>query len=293
MNQSDIDFDTFDTKFKLYAERIKHHVIDFGNMPLAKIVFNRFWTSSGPDTLATFLTGQGQTARDGAGAVLQPGRPVTRLVDRVIKQGPTTLTAPGTRFATTYAWSILSGPNGAVPPTNVSLTNATSAQATFNATADGTYVVQLVVGNGTTLSTPAAANIVVNNALPIAPSAIRFSDIRTVLQSGAAGCTTCHNDAGANPLPGGTVTLPPLFYTDYDRNGDAAVDATDLAWFYAEVRGRVNLTDPDASALLRKPSGKHHAGGQLTGFDTTTPAGNAARVSYDLFLNWILNNAPQ
>jgi mono/diheme cytochrome c family protein len=289
--QNDIDFDTF-AKFQSYAERIKHHVLDFGNMPLAKLVSDRFWASStGPDTLATFLTAEGLTARDGGGAVLRPGRPYTRLVDRVITQGPTTLSAPSTRFATTYSWTVVSGPGGAIPPTNVTLTNATSAQPTFNATANGTYVVRLVVGNGTTSSDPATATIEVNNALTPAPSAIRFSDIKAVLQDTAPvptqRCTNCHQ-------PGGNGTLlPPLFYTNVDRDGNAVVNATDDLWFYTEVKGRANLVDSDASAILRKPSGNHHAGGNLPGFDTTLPVGNAGRAKYDLFMNWILNNAPQ
>ncbi len=157
-NQADIDFDTF-AKFQGYAERIKHHVLDFGNMPLARIIFNSFWASTAPNLVATFLTAQGQTSRDGSGAVLMPGRPVTSLLGRDIKQGPTTLSAASTRFATTYAWTVVSGPNGAAPPTNVTLTNASTATPTFNATADGDYVVQLIVGNGATQSAPALATL--------------------------------------------------------------------------------------------------------------------------------------
>ena len=80
--------------------------------------------------------------------------------------------------------------------------------------------------------------------------------------------------------------------TDIDRNGDGRVDATDNLWFYTELRGRINFTDIVASPLLRKPSGNHHAGGQLSGFNTSFPPGHAARSDYDLVLNWILNGAP-
>lgn len=287
-NNNDLDFDTL-AKLTAHAERIKHHVIDFGNMPLARIIYNAFWSSTAPSQLATFLNANGQTATSG-GAVLMPGRPVTSLIDRVIKQGPTTLSAPSTRFASTYSWSVISGPGGAVPPTNVTLTNATTATPTFNATANGTYVIQLIVGNGTTQSTAATANIEVNNALAIAPAAIRFSDIRTVLQT--AGCTGCHVSTS---LPQVNPSVPPLYYDDYDRDrSGGAPDATDLLWFYTEVRGRVNLTDPFASPLLRKPSGFHHGGGLIGGFDTSAAVGNnAARGNYDLFVNWILNGAPQ
>ena len=287
-NQGDIDFDTF-AKFQGFAERIKHHVLDFGNMPLARIIYNAFWASSGPSLVADFLTAQGQTSRDAGGAVLVPGRPVTSLLDRVVKQGPTTLSATSTRFATTYTWTVVSGPNGTVPPTSVTLTNANTATPTFTATADGSYVVQLIVGNGATSSTAARATIQVDNTLAIAPANIRFVDIKGVLQSVAVGCTNACHKPGGSPLP-------PLFYTTYDRDGSGgAPDATDDLWFYAEVRGRINFTDPGASALLRKPSGQHHGGGALPqpNFDATLPVGNAGRANYDLFLNWILNGAPQ
>ncbi|MEO8442092.1 MAG: hypothetical protein ABI547_06360 [Betaproteobacteria bacterium] len=283
--QADIDFDTF-AKFQGYAERIKHHTLDFGNMPLAKIVYDTFWASAAPNLVANFLTAQGQTSRDGSGAVLMPGRPVTSLLDRVIRQGPTTLSASSTRFATLYTWTVVSGPNGAVPPTNVTLTNANTATPTFNASANGSYVVQLIVSNGATSSTAALATIQVNNALAVAPTAIRFNpDIKTVLQAGA-GCFGCH-------APGGG---PPVYFTNYDRNKDGAIDATDDLWFYTEVRGRINFTDPAASPLLRKPANinNHHGGGgPLLNFDSTKPPGDPLRANYDLFVNWILSGAPQ
>jgi mono/diheme cytochrome c family protein len=280
-NQSDIDFDTL-AKFQGYADRTKIHVFDRGNMPLAKLQFDDFWRSAQPDTLATFLQGLGFTTRDPAGAVLRPGRPVADPgPDRTIPQGPATISGAGSLFSSTFAWSVVSGPDGAVPPTNVSLANATSAQATFSASANGIYVVQLISGDGTSQSTPAQVRLVVNNLLAPAPTAIRFADIKNVMQT--TGCTACHT-------PGGP---PPVLFANVDRNGDAVIDATDDAWFYADVRGRINFTDLVASPLLRKPSGNHHGGGLRPGFDTTAVPGQAARVNYDLFLNWILNGAPQ
>jgi hypothetical protein len=176
-----------------------------------------------------------------------------------------------------------------VPPTNVTLTNATTSTPTFNATADGVYVIQLIVGDGTTQSPAATANIKVDSTLAKAPSALRFSDIKNVLQT--AGCTGCHVST-STPQTSGTV--PPLYYDDYDRDkSGGAPDATDLLWFYTEVRSRVNFTDPFASALLRKPSGNHHGGGLQTNFDTSLAVGAAGRANYDLFANWILSGAPQ
>jgi mono/diheme cytochrome c family protein len=282
--QSDIDFATFE-KFLAYADRTRTHIIDRGNMPLVKIVYDAFYASSGPETLATFLQDQGQVARDSTGAVLKPGRPVADPgPDRVVRQGATRLSAAGSLFSDTYAWSLVSGPNGATPATGVTLTDANTAQPTFNAATDGTYVLSLVASSGSTRSAAKTVTLVVDSALDPAPSAIRFVDIKSVMQKKDR-CTSCHSAAGGRT---------PSHYTNDDRNGDGIVgDATDDAWFYAEVRGRINFTEIAASPLLRKPSGNFHNGGQLGSFDTSAAPGQPARAQYDLFLNWILNGAPQ
>ena len=283
--QSDLDFTSY-AKFQGYSDRIKAHIIDRGNMPLAKIVYEAFYGSSRPETLATFLQEQGYTAKSSSGAALRPGRPVADPgPSRVVRQGATNLSAAGSLYASAYQWSIVSGPAG-----GATLANATAAQATFNATQDGTYVLQLVASNGATASTPTPFTVVVNNALTPAPSAIRFADIKAVLQSSATGCTNsrCHS------VGGGVEASAPVLYTNVDRNGDGSIDATDDQWFYAEVRSRINFTDIVASALLRKPSNHHHNGLLRPGFSIDTAApGDSARANYDLFLNWILNGAPQ
>lgn len=282
--QSDLDFTTF-AKFQSYADRTKAHVVDRGNMPLAKIVYDAYYASNRPDVMATFLQGEGYAVRDSTGAALRPGRPVADPgPDRVIRQGAAPLSAAGSLFSTAYTWSLVSGPNGTTPATGATLSNTTSAQPTFTATSDGTYILSLIASNGATQSTPAQLTLVVNNALAPAPSAIRFADIKTVLQTGQ--CTNCHSASG-------TLPRPPVYYTNYDRNGDGAIDATDDAWFYAEIRSRINFTDVVSSPLLRKPSGHHHSGNLQAGFNNTGAPGGAARTNYDLFLNWILNGAPQ
>lgn len=278
--QSDIDFATWE-KFRPYAERTKVHVFERGNMPLAKIVYDAFWTSPGPETLANFLQGEGHAVRDASGAVPRPGRPVADPgPDRVIPQGTTRLSAAGSLYATGFTWSIVSGPAGAT------LSDANTAQPAFTATANGTWTLQLVAGNGAQQSAPGTLRIVVDGSLAPVPSAIRFADIKAAMQTGST-CTTCHS-------PTGSLPRPPVFYTNDDRNGDGlAGDATDDAWFHAEVRGRINFTDIASSPLLRKPAGNHHNGGRIFGFDATAVPGDPARAKYDLFLNWILAGAPQ
>ncbi len=277
--QSDIDFMTWE-KFEGYADRTKAHVMDRGNMPLAKIVYDAFWSGSGPSALATFLQGKGYSVRDASGAVPMPGRPVADPgPGRVVPTGPTRLSAAGSLYATGYAWSIVSGPAGAT------LADANTVQATFNAPSEGSWVVRLVATNGTAQSTPADITIVARASLSPAPSAIRFADIKAAMQDGNT-CTTCHS-------PTGSGARPPVYYTNEDRDGDGlAGSATDDAWFHAEVRSRINFTDLAASPLLRKPSGHHHNGGQVAGFDDAAAPGDPARAKYDLFLNWILAGAP-
>ncbi len=282
--QSDLDFTSYQ-KFSGYADRIKAHITDRGNMPLAKIVYDAFYGSTRPDLVATFLQDQGYTAKTATGATLLPGRPIADPgPSRVVRRGPTTLSAAGSLFANAYAWTLVSGPAG-----GATLANGNTAQATFNATLDGTYVVQLVASNGSQQSTPAQLTMVVNNALSPAPSAIRFADIKSVLQSTPAGCTNsnCHS------VGGGVEATAPVLYTSVDRNGDGSIDATDDQWFYAEVRSRINFTDIGASPLLRKPSNNHHNGLLRPGFAADKAPGESTRASYDLFLNWILNGAPQ
>lgn len=282
-NQSDLDFETFE-KFQAYSDRIKAHIVDRGNMPLAKLVSEAFYASDRPQILANFLESRGHTVRDAGGAVLKPGRPISDPgPDRVVRPGVTTLSAAGSLFANTYVWSMVSGPAGAT------LANQNTAQATFTASANGTYVVQLVASNGPTQGAPARLTIVVDSALAIAPAAIRFADIKSVLQSTTGGCTNagCH-------IPGGTGVKPPLYYSNTDRNGDGiAGDATDDLWLYTEVRGRINFTDLVSSPILQKPSGNHHNGLLRAGFNASAAPGQPSRASYDLFQNWILNGAPQ
>ncbi|MCH6583409.1 MAG: hypothetical protein IH808_10415, partial [Proteobacteria bacterium] len=91
LNQGDIDFLTY-AKFTGYADRIKHHVFDRGNMPLALLKYNEFWGSgsSAPVTLAAIVPG----ATDGSGNVLPPTRPVAIPgPDRVVLPGTTKLSA--------------------------------------------------------------------------------------------------------------------------------------------------------------------------------------------------------
>jgi hypothetical protein len=278
-------------------------VIDRGNMPLAKLIADKYWSTpsiNGP--MATFLASKGFVD-----AAQRPGRPIADPgPSRVVKQLSTTLSSAMSLYSSSFQWSIASGPPGA------SLSSATAANPIFTAAAPGTYVLQLVTANGSaaippftatapggygapivTTSLPgvslaASLTLVVDPTLSYEPSALRFADIKAILQTGGGGCTTCHQSGG-----NGSVT-PPIWYTSYDRAGTGnGADATNDHWFYTELRGRINFTDLAASAILRKPSGNHHNGLQRSGFNASLAPGQAGRADYDKILGWILNGAPE
>ena len=285
-NQSDISFETF-SHFDSYKDRIKAHIVDRGNMPLAKLIYDKFHaTLSMVQTMATYLvsdlTGFGFSAGFSDGNLL-PERPIADAgPDRVLKQGASTLSAAMSLYSSSYQWSFVSNPGGAT------LTNPTSAQPVFTATVDGDYIVQLVTSKPGATSAPVQLKIKVNNLLAYVPAAVVFADIKAILQAnpGTDGCQTCHQ-AGGN----GTV-IPPIWYSSYDRSGTGNAVTNDH-WFYTELRGRVNLTDWIASPLLRKPSNHHHFGGQRPRFDASLPVGDPGRADYDKVVSWIVNGAPE
>jgi hypothetical protein len=256
---------------------VKAHIIDRGNMPLVRLIYDRFWGTTTAATLANFLQEQGHTVKDASGNVLMPGRPVADPgPERVALPGAIALDGSNSLYSSGYSWSLVSG------TTFAAVSNATSARATLTANTPGTYVVQLVTSNGSMQSAPVQIRVVVTPTLSPAPSAVKFSHVKSVIQGT---CVQCHS-------PTGTLPRPPVYWADVDRNGDGAIDATDELWLYTDVKGRVNFTELAASALLRKPSGNHHGGLLQLGFDTSKPPGDPARVNYDLFVNWILNGAP-
>jgi hypothetical protein len=217
------------------------------------------------------------------------------------------LSGENSLFAGDYAWSIL--PAGLQSAT---LSSPHSARTTFTASADGEYVLQLVVSKNGIQSNPAQLTVNVDSNLAKASSAVTFADIKAILQATVGGvtppqpatpysacnatptCLSCHNKYPLPAVPG----LGPMVFENYDRDGDAdaggALDAVDEAWFYAQLRGKINLRSVTQSSILRKPSGHHHAWPcaiTANKFDTST--GNwADRANYDAVLNWIVNGAP-
>jgi hypothetical protein len=82
-NQSDLDFTEY-LKFEGYADRIKAHVFDRGNMPLGLLIYNNFWESAAPEQLADWLASVNvayNPARVGGGATGWPVQPSGLLTD--------------------------------------------------------------------------------------------------------------------------------------------------------------------------------------------------------------------
>ncbi|TMG75427.1 MAG: hypothetical protein E6H75_10340, partial [Betaproteobacteria bacterium] len=145
-NQDDLDFTSL-AKFQGYADRIKAHVFDRGNMPLSRIPHTDFWNSPAPQMLASFIdaqSGGAHVATSASGAVLMPGRPIADPgPDRMVRTGANAvLTAENSLFASTFAWS------QPMPSGNVTITNPNGMVAIFNASVAGTYAVRLTVNNG-------------------------------------------------------------------------------------------------------------------------------------------------
>ena len=101
-NQNDINFDSY-LKFESYADRIKVHVYDRGNMPLGLLIYKNFWASNAPEQLADWLTSVNPAynpMRVGGGATGTPVQPSGALTDpsflAATVSNTTTYSIPGT-----------------------------------------------------------------------------------------------------------------------------------------------------------------------------------------------------
>lgn len=293
-NQDDINFFTYGTPaagatpatgFLSLADRIKVHVFDRGNMPLAQIPHSDFWGSSAPQMLATFIDSQlgAGTATSSSGAPLMPGRPIADPgPSRMVRTGANAvLTGENSLFASTFSWTHVSGPSNPV------ITNANGMVAIFNANIAGTYVENLSVNGGASSKN---LTITVDDNFPD-PLNIKFAQVKNVLQnvvhSGTTQqCISCHTTTANVAV---ATRVPPIWYTNFDRDlSGGAVDKTDDDWFLKALAGRVNLTEIGASPLLRKPTGNHHNGLKVIDTTDTSTGGSGGLRNYSILYNWIL-----
>jgi len=309
LNQNEIDFSFFDAGggfgFETFKERTKAHVFDRGNMPLSLYVFLNFWNdTTAVNALADFLedgtTFSGAVPVRTGGVIPSIGRPVANPgPDRRVNSGAT-LSAAGSVFATTYQWSVQAC---TAPAATIANATAATTTLTWAAANGGTCILQLTVGNAAGQTSSKTVLLTKDSAIPASP---KFVDVRAVLQNALNSCTACHTNALDPATTGGT---PPIFYSDYNRGGTPGTGgdgtyfanvADDDYWFFKELRGRVNLTDPAASPLLRKPTGNQHGGGNILDLSAATACavcgpyttyGAFWQAQYSILANWILTGA--
>jgi hypothetical protein len=272
--RSDIDFATFE-KFKAYADpnrddRIRAHVIDRGNMPLAKIVFDAFYAAKRDETLATFLESQGFSVRDASGAVLKPGRPVADPgPDRVVRQGATRLFCEGKPVL--HCVCLVAGLGAERGDARRWEHSAADVQCElgWNLCAEPRHEQRV--------DAKPAQELDDRRRQQPQGRAIRhpFRDIKSVMQEGDT-CTSCHKP--------GAPQRPPVFFSNEDRDEDNIAGTATTTPGSTPKFAADQLTDIVASPLLRKPSDNHHGGSFVLGFAATAAPGDPARQKYDLFL---------
>lgn len=291
----DIDFSSYE-KFISHADQIKLYVYDRGVMPLSLRGYNAFWGSDAPEILAAHLNGvlaeDNRIEFNDDDEVDQPGKVVADAGPDRVTTSPVRLFGSNTRFADRYSWQIISAPDGS----DASLLEGSTSRPVLNTTVDGLYEIQLSASYEADSDTDTVFiridNTMTSSTTPQDPKTITLSDILAVMQTpgddansslsgtnGQKACEECH----ASNTDGGISGVPVFWRTDASQPGTGTT-------FYEEVLARVDFKDPENSLLLTKPSGNHHYGGQREGFEIDNPAN---RQHYDLFLNWILEGAPE
>lgn len=283
----DVDFSSW-AKFISYADDIKRLVYDQGRMPLGLLNYDNFWNDpEKAELLGSFITPYVSNFAadhvDTNGDIIPPGRILANAgPDRVtLPNASITLDAGASLFTDSYEWSLVSSPIGST----ASISLAGAAKTDFVADTDGNYLLRLTARSSLdNTSVTDDLNIVVDIGLAVAPGSLTFyANIEPFL---AVNCTGCHSS--------GSVAGMPVWWTadaTQPLGIPATVTDTSSLGLYEQVMARVNQDDLENSLLLRNPSGNHHNGGLLTGFDTTQTIGSAGRFNYDLFVNWIAEGA--
>jgi len=266
----DIDFSTYE-RFISHADQIKLYVYDRGVMPLSLRGYNAFWDedSDAPEILAAHLNGvlaaDNQIPFNG-NEVDEPGAAIADAGPDRTSTSPLRLFGSNSRYVDTYQWSISSEPVGS----DAVLTDASTSRPLLTTSVDGDYEITLTASFDGSQSTD-SVRIKIDNGLndltvPQDPKTITFDDIKGVLsdpqdaanssETDVKSCDECHQDAAG----GGAIAGVPVYWRDAQpTTGDTATNA-----FYLEILSRVDFKDPAAN-----------------------------RQNYDLFLNWIMEGAPE
>src|SRR6185312_8647871 len=130
-------------------------VVDVKGTYMAQLVVNDGHVDSAPSTVSITTENSAPVAKPGADQTLQTGHTVQL-------DGSASSDVDGDLL--TFKWAILSQPD-TTPP---ALSDASAVKPTFLADKPGTYVVQLIVNDGTVDSVPATATITTQNSPPVA-----------------------------------------------------------------------------------------------------------------------------
>ena len=283
----DIDFNSY-AKFISHADLIKQYVYDEGVMPLSLRGYDAFWDedSDAPEILAhhlnAVLSADNQIELNSEGKVDEPGAPIADAGPDRVTTSPVRMFGANSRFVDRYSWRITSMPSGS----DAVLTETTTARPLLTASIDGDYEITLIAAQGTTVVSDTVL-IKIDNTLtdvttPPDPKTITFDTHIAPVFGNAGGddslqCNQCHSATDTAKIDG-----IPVYWNDVDQPAGTS--------FYNEVLTRVDFKDPESSLILTKPSNNHHYGGLRGGFEVDNPAN---RHNYDLFLNWILEGAPE
>ncbi len=283
----DIDFNSYE-KFISHAEQIKQYVYDRGVMPLSLRGYDAFWDedSNAPEVLASHLNGvlpaDKKIVLNESDEVDEPGSPIADAGPDRTTTSPLRLFGSNSRYVERYSWRIISEPVGS----DAVLTDTATSRPLLTTSVDGDYEIVLVTAfeNDVVSDT---VHIKVDNSLsvmttPPDPKTITFDTHIKPVFGNAGGfdgkqCNECHSGTD-----GGRIDGVPVFWGDTQPASGTT--------FYQEVLARVDFQDPENSLILTKPSNSRHYGGLRGGFEVDNPAN---RQNYDLFLNWILEGAPE
>jgi RHS repeat-associated protein len=158
---------------------------DVKGVYVAQLIVNDGQVDSTPATVTITTENSPPVANAGPNETLQAGRTVNL-------DGSKSSDVDGD--ALTFRWSILSFPDGS----NATLSNATSVRPSFFGDKIGTYVVQLIVNDGTIDSTPATVTITTENTAPVASAGPN--------QSVFVGNTVTLDGSHSNDVDGDSIT---------------------------------------------------------------------------------------
>jgi mono/diheme cytochrome c family protein len=254
-----INFSSFE-KFISYNDQIIEQVYRRAQMPTSLLSYEKFWSNPAgiPTQLAGFL--EGFDVFDSNGVIAEPQKPVAILGSSRPATSPVQLNAAASFLKETYAWRIVSAPDGAT----ASLSSASSVTTQLTTDISGDYVIDLTASNKTGLSDTQQTTITIDPLLNPAPAQLTFAaHIQPILQTRCAGC---HRDGG--------------FFDGIAMDFNLSNPS-----LYKDVIDRINLKDPDSSLILTKAVRVQHGGGAAL-------LRSGAETDRLTILNWIINGAP-